>query len=185
VYAKYLIGVFLVVVSACTSYAENEAVIYDDKVAGVKVGGPVDSVYALYSENRIQLVNLTEEAGAYFLPGLHLYFADSDKPSLEATIGYQDDHFIVSLIKVYDTRFTTEEGIRPGMTVGEAKEHYKVRDYHFAEGRLRVSVVGFAGEFVSQYEAFPVGYIFNRSAPLDDAFDELLIEYIIIGQQTH
>jgi hypothetical protein len=107
----------------------------------LKIGMAIDSVYPIYGDANIQLVDLRLEG--QFSPAIRIFMdgGPDSAASLEAEIGCGKQYsWFIYRINVYDTRFITKEGIGIGSTLGDVRKVYKVNWIDYGEGPLMAGV---------------------------------------------
>lgn len=109
------------------------------QAGAVTIGMPVDELYAEYSREQTQLIDLMLEG--MFTPAINIYtsLATGQRPALTAEIGWNAT-WVISRVTVYDPQFRTECGIGVGSTLGALKRCYTLDWGGFGEGPLYVGV---------------------------------------------
>lgn len=181
---RLILAILILFFISSFAYTEEaeEFIISEDSVGGIKVGDSVDSIYAIYPEDKVSLENLRGYSEGSFCPCLRIYLGDSEKPSLDVFITWKDK-WIIKSIYVLDKRFKTQKGVGSGSTVGDLREKYRLESVHFFAGRLHIGVKSFKASFISQFGGMPVEYLENPNPPLSLAPDDLKIEVVQISIQ--
>lgn len=101
-------------------YPQNEFLIYRYGVGAIKCGMSIESLYFLYPDSTIRMLNM--HANGLFSPFIGIYL-DGNRPSLLAELGWSNEKgWILNRIWVYDPRFKTKTGIAVNSTLGDVKK---------------------------------------------------------------
>ncbi|MBN1292916.1 MAG: hypothetical protein JXB48_13830 [Candidatus Latescibacteria bacterium] len=169
----------LTITQAENKEEDTQAFLLQSLRAGhVKIGMSKDELYTLFGEKSTRFVDLNIEG--HYCPAIEIYQHDTEteKPSLVAEIT-QDENWTVWRIRVYDTRYKTEQDIGVDSTIGDIIKVYDVKWQSCGEHVLCARVDDIQMSFVIDF--FPGNWFIEKNP--ESIPDSTIVKSIHIEKQ--